>query len=102
MSVDMRFVIPSRNLKVFSKIIQCMAKIGDDLFLDVKTDKVLLFVFPLINIFLQLVMRTLNNARSAFVSISFSKNFFEHFSVSDGEKKYQMKAKVIFYRPNKY
>ncbi len=36
----LRFVIPSRNLKVFSKIIQCMAKIGDDLFLDVKIDKV--------------------------------------------------------------
>lgn len=40
-------------------------------------------------------MRTLNNGRSAFVSIAFSKNFFEYFSVAaDGERKYQMKAKV--------
>lgn len=40
-------------------------------------------------------MRTLNNGRSAFVSIAFSKNFFEYFVVAaDGESKYQMKAKV--------
>lgn len=44
---------------------------------------------------LKLIMRTLNNGRSAFVSIAFSKNFFEYFSVAnDGERKYQMKAKV--------
>lgn len=37
---ETQFVIPARNLKVFSKIVQCMAKIGDDLFFDVNTDKV--------------------------------------------------------------
>jgi hypothetical protein len=37
---ETQFVIPARNLKVFSKIVQCMAKIGDDLFFDVTTDKV--------------------------------------------------------------
>eukprot|EP00026_Physarum_polycephalum_P007222 Phypoly_transcript_07279.p1 GENE.Phypoly_transcript_07279~~Phypoly_transcript_07279.p1 ORF type:complete len:356 (+),score=36.67 Phypoly_transcript_07279:80-1069(+) len=67
-----------------------MAKIGDDLFFDVTTDK--------------LIMRTLNNGRSAFVSIAFSKNFFEYFSVaSDGERKYQMKAKpchAVFHNVN--
>ena len=37
---ETQFVIPARNLKVFSKIVQCMAKIGDDLFFDVTYDKV--------------------------------------------------------------
>ena len=39
--METQFVIPAKNLKVFSKIVQCMAKIGDDLFFDVTLDKVL-------------------------------------------------------------
>jgi len=78
----MQFVIPARHLKLFAKVIQCMAKIGDELYIDVNDDK--------------LALRTLNNARSAFVSIVFNKNFFESFVVSGGERKYQMKAKPCY------
>ena len=38
----MQFVIPAKNLRIFSKIIQCLTKIGDELFLDIKEDKVVL------------------------------------------------------------
>ncbi|KAL6066506.1 Cell cycle checkpoint control protein rad9b [Balamuthia mandrillaris] len=64
----MECVIPKRSVRIFSKVIQCLAKVGDDLFLEASDQK--------------LVFRTLNQARSAFVAVTFTMNFFESFSLS--------------------
>ncbi len=36
----MEAIIPARNLKIFSKSIQCMAKIGEELYLEAADNKV--------------------------------------------------------------
>lgn len=64
----MECVIPGRSVKIFAKIIHCLSKVGDELFLEPAADK--------------LVFRTLNQARSAFVAINFSPNFFESYTLT--------------------
>jgi hypothetical protein len=39
---DMECVIPGRSVKIFAKIIHCLAKVGDELFLEPTGDKVTL------------------------------------------------------------
>ena len=38
----MKFIIPSSNVKVFGKSIHCLAKIGDEIFLEPESDSLTL------------------------------------------------------------
>lgn len=64
----MECVVPKRSLKIFSKVIQCLGKVGEELFFEPAADK--------------LVFRTLNQARSAFVAVTFSPTFFEVYTLA--------------------
>ena len=38
----MKFIIPNTNVKVFGKAIHCLAKIGDEVFLEQEEDSLML------------------------------------------------------------
>ncbi|CAM9637359.1 unnamed protein product [Ascophyllum nodosum] len=67
----MEVSIPQKNLKVFACAVQCLMKIGKELFIETTAD--------------QLVLRTLNDAKSAFSAFYFNNSggFFETFRCSD-------------------
>lgn len=58
----MRCIIPGGNVKAFGRAIHCIAKIGDDLYVDPQVDG--------------LALRSMNSSRSAFVSFLFNPSFF--------------------------
>jgi len=76
----MECVIPNRYIKLFAKSIQCMATVGDDMFLEAGERK--------------LTLRTLNISRSAFLAFSLDERFFDSYNLVDNiEKKYSVKLK---------
>ena len=80
----MECVVPKRSLKIFAKVIQCLGKVGEELFLEPSPDK--------------MVFRTLNQARSAFVAITFSPSFFEayHLATDTVVSKCKIQLKVDY------
>lgn len=58
----MKCVIPGRCIRAFGKAIQCLSKIGDELYLEATSDG--------------LAMKTVNPARSAYACFIFKKVFF--------------------------
>jgi len=58
----MKFIIPGGNVKTMGKVIHCLAKIGDEVFLEPSVDS--------------LTMRAVNLSRSAFAQFNFSASFF--------------------------
>ncbi|CAM9760844.1 unnamed protein product, partial [Scytosiphon promiscuus] len=63
----MEVAIPQKSLKVFAQAVQCLMKVGKELFIETTAD--------------QLILRTLNDAKSAFAAFYFndSGGFFETF-----------------------
>ncbi|XP_049848952.1 cell cycle checkpoint control protein RAD9A-like [Schistocerca gregaria] len=61
----MQAIIPGKSVKLFSRIIRCLAKVGEELFLEAYEDKLLL--------------KTLNAACSAFCSFHIVPAFFESY-----------------------
>ncbi|CAM9753335.1 unnamed protein product, partial [Ectocarpus sp. 12 AP-2014] len=63
----MEVSIPHKSLKVFAQAVQCLMKVGKELFIETTGD--------------QLILRTLNDAKSAFAAFYFndSGGFFETF-----------------------
>eukprot|EP00903_Cladosiphon_okamuranus_P013829 g12869.t2 len=66
----MEVSIPHKSLKVFAQAVQCLMKVGKELFIETTAD--------------QLILRTLNDAKSAFAAFYFndSGGFFETCDVS--------------------
>jgi hypothetical protein len=60
--------IPANNLKQFAHAISCLAKVGKEMQLEASGG--------------QLVLRTLNDSRTAFVALYFNEEFFESFRCS--------------------
>ena len=58
----MQFEIPEKNLRLFAVSIQCLAKLGDEVGIEGREDK--------------LVLRVLNMSHSAFAGLTFSRAFF--------------------------
>ena len=61
-SDTMKFVIPGANVKTTGKVIHCLAKIGDEVYLEPSLDS--------------LTLRAVNLSRSAFAQFSFGSSFF--------------------------
>lgn len=76
----MECVIPARYLKLFAKSVSCMAKVGDELFIEATETK--------------LILRTINASRSAFLAFSLNRTFFDTYTLEDNiDRKYQVKLK---------
>lgn len=73
-------VIPSRGLQLFAKMVQCMSKIGEDLYID-GTPKVIISLTIILKILQEFVLRTFNQTRSAFFCFQLHKNFFEDYQI---------------------
>eukprot|EP00092_Neocalanus_flemingeri_P099441 GFUD01126847.1.p1 GENE.GFUD01126847.1~~GFUD01126847.1.p1 ORF type:complete len:393 (-),score=161.67 GFUD01126847.1:126-1304(-) len=58
----MKFVVPGSNVKLLGKAIHCLAKIGDDVYLEPTRDS--------------LALRTVNSSRSAYATFNFGSSFF--------------------------
>eukprot|EP01097_Dermamoeba_algensis_P012152 TRINITY_DN997_c0_g1_i2.p1 TRINITY_DN997_c0_g1~~TRINITY_DN997_c0_g1_i2.p1 ORF type:complete len:434 (-),score=102.74 TRINITY_DN997_c0_g1_i2:1587-2888(-) len=63
----MECIIPGKSVRLFAKMVSCVAKIGEDLFLEATEEKV--------------TIRTLNDSRSAFVAFHFAPSFFEEYQL---------------------
>jgi len=59
---NMKFVVPGSNVKLLGKAIHCLAKIGDEVYLEPANDS--------------LALRTVNSSRSAYATFSFGRSFF--------------------------
>ncbi|CAM9903660.1 unnamed protein product, partial [Choristocarpus tenellus] len=60
----MEVAIPHNNLRVFAHAVQCLGKVGKELFMETTSD--------------QLILRTLNDSKSAFAAFYFQNTgFFE-------------------------
>eukprot|EP00743_Colponemidia_sp_Colp-15_P010398 GILK01011448.1.p1 GENE.GILK01011448.1~~GILK01011448.1.p1 ORF type:complete len:462 (+),score=64.60 GILK01011448.1:70-1455(+) len=70
--------IPATRIKLLLKAIQTLSKIGKDLFVEAGSNKI--------------VFRTLNDAKSAFLAITFDADFFEVYS--GGEDDSVVKCKI--------
>mmetsp|Transcript_36587 Transcript_36587/g.88476 ORF Transcript_36587/g.88476 Transcript_36587/m.88476 type:complete len:276 (-) Transcript_36587:18-845(-) len=60
---------PGEHAKVWGQLLRSLSKVGNELFLEVYRE--------------QVVLRTLNASKSAFVTASFKSSFFETYEVSD-------------------
>jgi len=58
----MKFVVPGSNVKLLGKAIHCLAKIGDEVYLEPTRDS--------------LALRTVNSSRSAYATYNFGSSFF--------------------------
>lgn len=67
----MKCTIPGRGIRAFGKAIHCLAKIGDELYIEALQNG--------------LALKTVNNARSAYACFLFQRGFFH--SYSDGREK---------------
>jgi cell cycle checkpoint control protein RAD9A len=63
----MQCIIPGKSIRIFAKMIQCLQKIGDDLFIEATDTK--------------LVLRALNASRSAYFCFTILPNFFESYGL---------------------
>ncbi|PRP73962.1 RAD9 like protein [Planoprotostelium fungivorum] len=76
----MQCTIPSKYIKLFAKSIQCLAKVGEDLYIHA-TRK-------------ELVLRTLNSSRVAFFAFFLNQKFFDHYELDENnERKFAVKLK---------
>jgi len=76
----MQCVIPKNYIKLFAKSVQCLAKIGEDLYIEAIRKKI--------------VFRTLNSSRVAFFAFFLDEKFFEDYSLEDNiERKFAVKLK---------
>lgn len=69
----MKFVIPGANVKTTGKVIHCLAKIGDEVYLEPSLDS--------------LTLRAVNLSRSAFAQFSFGSSFFSSIEQDAGASK---------------
>jgi len=58
----MKFVVPGSNVKLLGKAIHCLAKVGDEVYLEPTKDS--------------LALRTVNSCRSAYATFNFGSSFF--------------------------
>ena len=65
----MKVKLLSENLKVFAKAVQCLSKVGEDLYIEGKQDR--------------LELRSVNQSRSAFACVVFAREFFASFTPLD-------------------
>jgi len=60
--------VPAKSLRLFAKTLSCMSKIGNEVFLEGREER--------------LVLRALSASRSAFAGITLHRAFFDHYSLS--------------------
>ncbi|PRP79100.1 cell cycle checkpoint control protein RAD9B-like [Planoprotostelium fungivorum] len=66
--------------KLFAKTVQCLGKIGEDMFIEAHQDRI--------------ILRTLNSSRVAFFAFHLHRGFFDHLSLEDNqERKFAIKLK---------
>eukprot|EP01130_Rhizamoeba_saxonica_P016329 TRINITY_DN7534_c0_g1_i1.p1 TRINITY_DN7534_c0_g1~~TRINITY_DN7534_c0_g1_i1.p1 ORF type:complete len:363 (-),score=62.65 TRINITY_DN7534_c0_g1_i1:38-1126(-) len=75
----MEAVIPTKGVKTFYHILQCLTKIGEHLFLEITPEKIR--------------MSTLNQNRSAFIGFNLDPRYFEEYNYHTG-------AESLLYRVN--
>ncbi|XP_025837664.1 cell cycle checkpoint control protein RAD9A isoform X4 [Agrilus planipennis] len=91
----MNCTIPAGNLKVLTKSLQTLSKIGDELYIEVTKES--------------LLFRSINANKTAFCSFKFFNTFFTSFEVADIDsesdenpklaRKIQMKAILAIFKP---
>ena len=70
MSDTIILVIPEKNLRVFGRMLKCLAKLGEEMSMDISQKGV--------------VLRTLNSSCSAFAAIRLESLFFESIGIKEG------------------
>ncbi|EGC39065.1 hypothetical protein DICPUDRAFT_27593 [Dictyostelium purpureum] len=82
----MHFVVASRHIKQFSKSLQCISRIGDDLYIEIHED------------FIKFV--TVNSSRSAYATFTFHSSFFQNYIFEKDDiipqNQYRVKSKLCF------
>ncbi|KAK5577167.1 hypothetical protein RB653_002105 [Dictyostelium firmibasis] len=79
----MQFVVANRHIKQFSKSLQCISRIGDDLYIEGRKEYI--------------KFTTVNNSKSAFVVFHFSNSFFHSYHLESEEGiQYKAKSKLCF------
>jgi len=73
----MQATIPGKNLSVFSKMIVCLSRIGEDLFVEAADGK--------------LIFRALHQTRSAYFCFAYHKTFFERYELQEGHANFRCK-----------
>ncbi|KAK9720777.1 hypothetical protein K7432_003933 [Basidiobolus ranarum] len=85
MGTKLHAVIPAVSLKPFYKILHCLSRIGEDLNLEARRNK--------------LVLTTINSSRSAFGNFSCSSKFFDEYKLNveqdNGDKEVLVKCRVL-------
>ena len=66
----MKLSVATANLRVLASAIQCLGKVGKELLIEADADR--------------FVLRTLNDAKTAFVKFQFRPAFFERYSAARG------------------
>ncbi|KAF2075107.1 hypothetical protein CYY_003584 [Polysphondylium violaceum] len=80
----MKLVVAHRNIKNFAKGLQCISKIGDDLYIEGNEEEIR--------------FTTVNNSKSTFVVFTFNKDFFETYEILDSSNvPYKVKSKLCFH-----
>ena len=80
--------MPKQNIKLMSKVIQCMERLGEDINLDVSPDS---FIF-----------KSVNKSRSAYSQFVFHPSFFGSYLPPQNLTCYLVKAKVTCTCPRHY
>jgi len=70
-------VIPGKKVSLFSKMVVCLSKVGEDLFIEATDTK--------------LIFRTFNQNRSAYFYFAFEKLFFDNYELQDGQQNFRCK-----------
>ncbi|KAI9206975.1 Rad9-domain-containing protein [Polychytrium aggregatum] len=81
MRLSTELVISAIALKGFSKFLQCLSKIGDDLYWEARAD--------------QLLLATVNSSRSAFVIFTLPALFFESYETENLDSKNFISCKIL-------
>jgi len=68
----MRFVVPGPNVKLLGKAIHCLARVGDEVYLEPTHES--------------LALRTVNSSRSAYATFNFGQSFFSVIELTKSKK----------------
>eukprot|EP00741_Cyanophora_paradoxa_P009681 tig00001590_g9379.t1 len=77
----MEAVVPRNLAKTFTKAVVCLAKCGDELFVEADEERLLL--------------RTVNSAKSAFLAFSFLTGFFERYELTERVERCKVLSKPL-------
>lgn len=91
---NMEVAVPGKSVKLFSQMIKCLGKVGEELYLEAYPDKVRIGCIATSNlsqnsnvkfvyIIAQVLLKTLNANRSAYFSFCLVPSFFESYNLAN-------------------